>query len=173
MSNLCKQQYNTLFLPPMFFFLMFCYLFRPISFELLADLTLKSNPIWVTSTILYMLVDVCLCMTNICLRSTCTELTWIVNSWSMKDLDMLLQKIVGNKLFIASSILDSCICLSFSCHCISRPLLPLDGFVFMIFHATSCVEPLATLRTEEPDFSLVHLSVMVLKCSCCIKISLT
>ena len=107
MSNLCIQQYNTLFFPPMFFFLMFCYLYRPISFELLIDFTLISNPIGVTSTALDVLLDVCICMANICLRSTCTELTWIVNSCSMKDLNMLLERTFGNKLFIASFTLES------------------------------------------------------------------
>ena len=140
------------FLPPMFFFLMFCYLFRPISFVLLADFTLIRNPIGVTCTALDVLLDVSLSMANICLRSTCTELTWIVNSWSMKDLDMLLERTVGNKLFIASFTLESCTCLCLSCYCISRPLLPLHAFVFMILHTNSGVGPLATLRTEEPDF---------------------
>ena len=103
--------------------------------------------------------------------STCTELTWIVNSWSIKDLYMLLERTVQNKLFIASFTLESCICFCLSCYCISRPFSP--SFVFMILHTNSCVESLATLRTEEPHFSLVHLSVMVLKCSHCFKISLT
>ena len=106
MSNLCIQQQNTLFLPPMLFFLMFCYHFWPVGFEIL---TLIGNPIGVGRTPLHVLLDVCLCMANICLWSTCTELTWTVSPWSMKDLYMLLQGAFRNKLFITSFTLQSCI----------------------------------------------------------------